>query len=169
MSVRAKATEMAISKIRPDGGTQTSAGLTQETIDEYAEAMREGVEFPPVVVFHDKKASAYWLGDGFHRYHAAKAAGLKKIASEVREGTLREALLFALAANRCHGLRRTNEDKRKAVKVLLRDPEGREWSDRRIAEHCGVDHKTVTKWRGELESTGEIPQLIERKSLDGKA
>src|SRR3990167_2611600 len=105
MSVRAKATEMAISKIRPDGGTQTRAGLTQETIDEYAEAMREGGEFPPVVVFHDKKASAYWRG----------------------------------------------------------------WSDRRIAEHCGVDHKTVTKWRGELESTGEIPQLIERKSLDGKA
>jgi len=41
-------------------------------------------------------------------------------------------------------------------------------SDRKIAEHCGVDHKTVAKLRGKLESSGEVPQIDEREGLDGR-
>jgi hypothetical protein len=33
----------------------------------------------------------------------------------------------------------------------------------------GVDHKTVAPIRGELESTGEIPQLDRTVGKDGKA
>ena len=57
------------------------------------------------------------------------------------------------------GLRRTHEDKRRAVRSMLeRHPD---WSDRRIAEHVGVDHKTVGSVRAE--TSAEVPQMrVER-------
>ena len=67
----------------------------------------------------------YWLADGFHRFWAAKEAGLTEIYEEIHPGTLRDAILFSLSANSKHGLRRTNADKRKAVQTLLDDPSGR--------------------------------------------
>src|SRR5262249_39992553 len=40
-----------------------------------------------------------------------------------------------------------NGDKWKAVNILLADEEWSHWSDNAIAKHCGVDHKTVAKYR----------------------
>jgi ParB-like chromosome segregation protein Spo0J len=157
---------LSISKIRTDGGTQTREGLNQDVIDEYAEAWKGGAEFPDVVVFHDKKERSYWLADGFHRYHGARQAKLKEISVELREGTQRDALLYALQANRCHGLRRTNADKRKAVAKMLADGEWVKWSDRRIAEHVGVSHVLVATVRAE--SGGNAFQLT-RTGRDGKS
>ena len=67
--------------------------------------------------------SSYWLADGFHRYHAHKQAGLDDIRVDLRQGNLREAILYSVGANAHHGLRRSNEDKRRAVLRLLEDPE----------------------------------------------
>jgi hypothetical protein len=41
--------------------------------------------------------------------------------------------------------------------------------DHQIAEHVGVDHKTVASVRQELETTGEIPQLGHREGINGKS
>ena len=45
--------QLTLEKIRLDGGTQPRAELQAEVIDEYAEQMRQGAEFPPVIVFFD--------------------------------------------------------------------------------------------------------------------
>lgn len=118
------------------GNTQSRVSVNEATVAEYAEALRDGVELPPVVVFYD--GADFWLADGFHRYHAYRQEGRASIPADVREGTNREAILYALGANQAHGLRRTNEDKRKAVSLMLADPEWAAWSDRNIAKHCGV-------------------------------
>lgn len=48
---------------------------------------------------------------------------------------------YAAGANGAHGLRRTTDDKRKAVTTLLADPEWAGWSNIAIAKACGVsDH-----------------------------
>ncbi len=47
-------------------------------------------------------------------------------------------------------------------------PNGAKMSDRAIAEHVGVDEKTVRKYRGELESTAETPQCHARTGRDGR-
>jgi hypothetical protein len=73
--------------------------------------------------------------------------GLKKIRANVLDGTLRDAILYALGSNSKHGFRRTNEDKRRAVEKLLGDPEWSQWSDSRIAEICKVSPMTVGKYR----------------------
>src|SRR4051812_27722297 len=134
-------------RIRLDGGTQPRAAIDEETVADYARDMKAGASFPPVVVFHD--GTDYWLADGFHRHRAARVVGRAEIAAQVRQGTRRDAVLFSVGANAAHGLRRSNEDKRRAVHRLLDDPEWVEWSDRKIAGLCGVDHKTVAALRRE--------------------
>lgn len=134
-----------IAKIRRDGGTQPRVGIIQETVAEYAEAMLAGDEFPPVIVFHD--GTDYWLADGFHRALAGIVAGIEEIRADIRMGTLRDAVLFSAGANATHGARRTNEDKRHAVKLLLLDPEWSQWSDREIARKCRVHHDLVGQMR----------------------
>jgi len=57
-----------------------------------------------------------------------------------------------------NGLRRTNEDKRKAVLTLLNDAEWAKWSDREIARRCGVNHELVSRLRPSLaENASEKP------------
>lgn len=72
-------TLLPIADIRTDGGTQSRVQLDWIAVSEYAAAMKDGAQFPPIVVFHD--GSDYWLADGFHRLDAANKAGLDTIAA----------------------------------------------------------------------------------------
>lgn len=137
--------KLNLNAIRIDGGTQSRVEINMEVVGDYAEAIKAGIEFPAVVVFHD--GADYWLADGFHRYHAHKQAGKASIGAEVHNGTQRDAVLHSLGANGTHGLRRTNADKRKAVAAMLADAEWSQWSDRKIAEACGVGHPMVAAMR----------------------
>lgn len=141
-------TMIDIDALRLDGGTQPRAYLDATTVEDYAERMEAGDQFPPIIVFYD--GTDYWPGDGFHRAHAAKALGLAEIDADVRQGTQRDAILFSCSANAVHGMRRTNEDKQRAVKRLLTDDEWVRWSDRKIAEHCCVSDYMVRNWRAQL-------------------
>ena len=134
--------------IRTDGGTQTRAALDERTVADYAEKMRAGEVFPPVVAFYD--GTDYWLADGFHRHAATLRAELVEIAADVRQGTMRDAVLYSVGANAKHGLRRTDADKRRAVETLLSDPEWSLWSNREIARRCDVTHTFVGNVREEL-------------------
>ena len=136
---------MDLNRISIDGGTQTRVALNEPAVAEYADALREGVKLPPVVVFFD--GSAHWLADGFHRFHAHKAARKASINVDIKPGTRRDAVLYSVGANSTHGLRRTNEDKRRAVKTMLEDSEWSAWSDREIARQCGVSNTFVSNLR----------------------
>jgi hypothetical protein len=117
---------------------QPRSGLDEETIEEYAEEIKSG-DFPciEVVVVDDKM----YVVDGFHRVEAAREAKLKDIRAIVRKGSKHLAQWMAASSNRKHGLRRTNADKRRAVKMALQAaPDA---SLREIAEHCGVSHELV--------------------------
>lgn len=141
---------LALSLLRIDGGTQSRAELNESTVAEYAEAIRFAVALPPITVYFD--GSAYWMADGFHRYHAHRAAGAIEIDADVRDGTRRDAILHSVGANAAHGLRRTNEDKRRAVKTLLSDTEWAKWSDNAIAKACGVSNHLVDDVKKSLTS-----------------
>jgi hypothetical protein len=140
--------ELPLDKIRLDGGTQSRAQIDWVTVQEYADAMRAGATFPPIVVFFD--GQTYWNADGFHRVHATQAAGFPAILAEIHQGTQRDAVLYSVGANANHGLRRTQEDKRNAVKRLFSDDDWRKWSDNEIARRCGVSVPFVGKLRKEL-------------------
>ena len=151
-------TTVALSDISIDGGTQSRVAISDQTVGDYAEAIREGVDFPPVVLFYD--GVTHWLGDGFHRYHGYQRAGAVEIEADVRNGTKRDAILFSVGANATHGLRRTDDDKRKAAGILLKDAEWSDWSDREIARRCGVSHQFVSKVRKEIaQHTGHATSM----------
>lgn len=130
-----------IADIRVNGGTQSRASIDRGVVSDYAEAVRDGATFPPITVFFD--GASYWLADGFHRYEAYSAAQVYDVPADIRQGTQRDAILFSVGANAAHGLRRTNDDKRRAVLTLLNDPEWSKWSDREIARQCDVGNKFV--------------------------
>lgn len=142
--------------IRIDGNTQSRAELNESTVGEYAEVLHDGGELPAVVVFFD--GSDNWLADGFHRFHAYGRDNRASIPSDVRQGTRRDALMHAAGANQTHGLRRTNDDKRRAVQILLDDADAAKWSDRKIAGHCGVTHPFVSGLRKPKVVTVTTPQ-----------
>src|SRR5690625_1157178 len=123
--------KIKLSRIKIDGGTQPRVETDQQLVDEYSEAMKNGDEFPPVDVYKDE--NRYWLADGFHRFYASKDVGFLDITAIVHDGGKRDAILHSVGANGNHGKRRTNDDKRKAVKTLLNDEEWSQWSDREIA------------------------------------
>lgn len=141
-----------LADIRIDGDTQSRAAINREVVAEYSKATKPSAAFPPVVLFFD--GTTYWMADGFHRYEAHLASGATGIAAEVRQGTQRDAILYSVGANTNHGLRRTIEDKRRAVLLLLNDPEWSGWADREIARQCVVSHPFVAKLREGL--TGNV-------------
>ena len=153
-----------IASIRIDGGTQPRAAINFEAVFDYMDAMTDGAEFPPVVVFYD--GANYWLADGFHRVKAAEQAGNEETACDLHQGTQQDAQWYSFGANKTNGLRRTNDDKHRAVKAALAHPSGAQLSNRQIAAHVGVDEGTVRNWREKL--TAEIPQSPTRKGRDGR-
>ncbi len=159
---------LALSTIKLDGDTQPRTAIDQDVVDDYAAAYGSNspIGFPPLVVFYD--GVNWWLADGFHRWHAAKKAGLDKVSCDVHEGTKEDAQWWAVQANQTHGLRRTNADKAKAVKAALKHPKGVEMSDPKIAEHVGVSPETVRKYRAELQATSKVGKSTKRKGKDGR-
>jgi ParB-like chromosome segregation protein Spo0J len=136
---------IALDDIRIDEGVQARVQIVAEVVDEYAAAMQEGDEFPPLAVFQE--SDTFILADGFTRHAAAKRAGWTDINCVVRAGGMRDAMLFAAGANATHGRPRSIADKHRAVLKLLNDDEWRMWSDREIARRCHVSHQLVAELR----------------------
>jgi hypothetical protein len=158
---------LPLASIRRDGGTQMRAEIDMLVVAEYAEAYREGADMPPLVAFHD--GTDCWLADGFHRILGAEQAGLEKIACDLRPGSQRDALLFACGANAAHGLRRTNEDKHKAVETVLclfwreRTTE----SNREVARLCAVTEFLVRTVKRELKLGAIKSHSTQDEGADG--
>ena len=148
---------LPIGAITAKSDTQSRAELNEQVVADYAEFIRHGGELPPVVVFED--GSTIWLADGFHRFHAHRAAGAMEIACDVRQGSKRDAILYSVGANAAHGLRRSNEDKRRSVMKLLNDAEWSVWSANEIAKQCGVSHTFVNGIKSSLETASSEKPL----------
>lgn len=161
MAEEKRVISLALKKITLDPRTQPREKMDQTVILDYAELVDV---LPPVVVFGNNGV-AWWLADGWHRYYAHQEAGRKHILADVRAGGVRDAILFSCGVNSQHGLRRTNEDKRRAVRTLLLDPEWGKWSNREIARQCAVDEGTVRNYREQLkeEKTAEVPHTEGRR------
>lgn len=152
-------TVMPIAKITLDRDMQPRADMDDDCTREYGTLYKHHVPMPAVVVFFD--GVKYWLADGWHRVLGCKQFEIKVIEAEVRKGTRRDAILYAVGANQRHGLRRSPEDRARAVRILFADKEWGKWSDREIGRRCGVGHPFVAKeralWRDEQRIRNRIP------------
>jgi hypothetical protein len=152
--------ELELEQINRSGGTQIRAAYDRATIERYKDLEESFVEMPPIIVYFD--GTIYWLADGFHRVQAkAEVAGIPpkevvRIKSEVRTGTQRDAIKYALSANVTHGLPRNNDDLRRAIARCLDDEEWSELSNIKIAAMCGCSESMIRKVKGEREQ----PELV---------
>jgi len=137
--------KLLISKIIMDHQAQPRIEINSEVIQEYAEVWKDGAGFPPITVYSD--GNEYWLSHGWHRVLSAKVAHIQEIEADVKPGTLRDAILNSVGVNFDNGMRRTNADKRRAVEILLKDPEWAKWSDREIARQAKVSQPLVSDMR----------------------
>jgi hypothetical protein len=159
--------KLALDDLKLGAGTQPRAKIDESAVADYAEAMRDGAAFPPVVVFFD--GEIYYLADGFHRVDAAYKLGLDAIEAEVKQGTHRDAIYYSLGANADHGLRRTAEDKRRAVMRMLEDKDWKCWPQGDIAKACRVSRQFVNEVAGSLDSGCRRRQPDEKvEGRDGK-
>lgn len=166
--------EMAIRSIRVDHDLQSRVEMDMEVVKDYADALIEGerdrghYDFPPVTVFFDGKTN--WLADGFHRVAAYKRAGRVSIPVDAQNGTRRDAMLFSASANLKMGMRPSQKDKEKAVRMLLEDPECFRWSATEIGRKCGVSAQTAKKIMAGfcLERELAVPTTTTRVNKQGK-
>lgn len=135
-----------------DAGTQARAKVNKDVVDQYAQLLAEGVEFPPIVCFGEKNI----LADGWHRYHAHLAAGIKEIEIESHEGTVRDAIFYGFGANKHRGLQLQPSDTKLIIGRMLMDTEWSKLGDRKIAEHIGVSKNTVLRLRQAMEGEGKL-------------
>ncbi len=168
---------LALEDLHVDQDTQMRVAMDADVIESYQEKMRAGASgavydladdtWPGLVIFSSPEEGS-WLADGFHRFAAAKALGLTHFQVERHVGLKRDAIRYALSANETHGLRRTNADKRLSVERALRDVEWGAYSNGQLAKLTGVSKPTVSKYRAQLESRGQIEEQSERIGTDGQ-
>ena len=166
---------MNIGALVMDERLQSRTEINEGTVSEYAEAILEGADFPPVLVYFD--GISYYLTDGYHRLLAHKRAEKVSILCNVVQGTLRDAVFHSTGVNSAHGMRRTYADKRKAVMTLLDDFEWEGMSNGQIAKHCHVSSTFVSDLRkGVGKDTSETVKytspsgkVMEKKKAPGRA
>jgi ParB-like chromosome segregation protein Spo0J len=158
--------EVALTKIRTDGGTQVRAAIDEQYVEDLAALIEDGKTLPPVELVYD--GEAYWMVDGFHRLYAHRKLLYGHISAIVHQGTQSDAQWRSYRANLQHdsaGMKRTNADKRRAVLAAFDHPNGKGKTDNAIAEWVGVTAPTVAKCRAGLPT---IKDLKLREGLDGK-
>jgi len=156
---------VALDDIILDERCQPRAILNNEAVQEYAELYKEGEVSLPALEVVDVDG-ALLLINGFHRLAGARQADHGFIRVEVvEEADIDRAIWLAAAANQGFGVRRTSDDKRRAVRMALQNEIGIEQSSAHIAEHVGVSRDLVSRIRDEVEAdqSGRV------KGRDGKS
>lgn len=161
-----KIQQIDLESIRTDEECQGRVSLNPGAVKEYAELAKSGTRLPPLTVFYD--GAEYWLADGFHRIQAYRRNKTLRVNATIMAGDRTDARLYAAGANATHGLRRSNADKRKAVGLCLDalTEKGEEWSERKVAKHCGVTNHLVADVRA---GRGEREKSPSRKTIDARA
>jgi len=164
---------VALSDLLLSDEFQMRLRLASNVVDEYAELIEQaGGVWPfrdPCSVVRVK--SDLILVDGFHRVAAMKKAGEDQIQVVITDGSRLDAKKLAFAANQYHGLRLSNADKRHKVTIALNDSTLGKWSDRKLAELCGVSDSFISSMRAEVRTDcTSAPENTEetRTGSDGK-
>lgn len=137
-----------IKDLKLDHQFQARSRLNEGVVKDYETVLAGGGVFPPIQIV--KTTNELIVVDGFHRLQAFKSQGRDRIDAEVFEGDHSLALKMAIGANQTHGLRRSNEDKQRAVQMALDDFELAIASDRELADLCGVSPPLVASIRARL-------------------
>jgi ParB-like chromosome segregation protein Spo0J len=112
------AATLSLDAITVDPDIQQRIAIDPNLVADYAETIATWQASAPLTVYRDEDG-AHWLADGFHRHAAASKAGLEAIATHIKPGTKRDAILHSLSANATHGQKRNAADLKKAYETAV--------------------------------------------------
>lgn len=145
-----------------DDAFQIRSSINGATVRRYTDAMRAGVQFPPITIGRINEAPV--LIDGWHRVEAAKAAGLHDLPARIVSGDPATLKWEAAAANMRHGLPLKRAEAREVFRVYVRagqhmKTKRRLKSAREIAAdlHGIRSHQTILTWM-----RGDFPSIYRR-------
>ncbi len=123
-----------------------------------------GDKFPAVDVFHDGKE--YYLADGLHRILASQRAKFSVVECIIHQGTLTDAIWFAIGANGKNGLHRSAADKHHAIEMALaKFPEK---TQEQIAAQVGCSQRYVSTVQAQLRTSSKFQVPDIRQGKDGR-
>ena len=152
--------------IIPQGLLPRIFGVNEGKVEEYAEAMENGAEFPPIKVW-EKLDGTYQVIDGVHRISAYRKLGKEYIEAEIIQGIEDEVdfMEWAIKENLKHGLPLSREDKREDARRLYikgRKPE-------EVARLFKVSLRTVYNWIVDLKEEEKLEkEKLKQKALELK-
>jgi len=126
-----------------DPDIQPRDSLDRERVEDFTELIGAGAEFPALVAYWD--GTTLWLSDGFHRYAAACGAELITFQVEVRLGSRRDAIRYAIKANSNQGKPLTRRERNRAMETLIVEFYPDDMSQQEIADEVGVSQPTVNR------------------------
>jgi len=159
---------LMVARVRRDPELQVRLAMHVGRVDEFAAAMREGVVFPPIVVFYD--GCDVWLSDGFHRITAALRAGREVIEADVRAGGQLDALVFAFFANATHGEPLRPQERKAALRRIIEAHLPLKHGDGvRLAKQLGVSEAVVSRQARAISAERETLHLQDSASEAGSS
>ena len=153
--------QIALKDVRIDGGTQQRP-TKKDAVQAYKSDMERKEVFPPVEVMYD--GEAYWLWDGFHRYHAHRKKGDNYIEAHITEGTQRQAIFASFGANTKHGIRRETEDLKNIIRKILADDEWKYATHEEIGIHLSFSRRYVTSLVKQIEDEDKKKAAAKKKA-----
>lgn len=148
---------------------QPRAALNVEHMRDLVAALVAGAKLPPLDVV-DMGGDGFALVDGYHRHAAYLAHGTHDVDLRIMAtGDRDTARWWSLAANRSHGLKRTNAEKRAAVRHALEHAFAGDMSNDDLAAHCGVSATLVGETRRELAERSETAEAREAANMAAEA
>jgi len=143
---------------------------SQEDIERYAELVKAGIQFPPIIVDQHIR-----LIDGYHRWRATQLAGRSVIETEtIVVSNDEQALAIACALNAVQGVQLTPEERRvNAIRLYTTACKGftlpSEEKVKEIAKAVGVSRTTVYRWTEHIRQQIKEQKLKKIGELRGKA
>lgn len=151
MSIEDDAQWVQMDCITRDPKFQVRNNLDQKLVRQYATAMTNGAEFPPIHLA--KIQDALIIVDGWHRHAALHSLGERDVLAKVTTMTQDEALRASALANTKHGKPLKSSERRNVFKNFIRGkghkkPDGKLMTYREISEALGghVGHTTIYNW-----------------------
>ncbi len=137
--------------ITRDPRFQVRNQLDSKLVKQYAVAMSNGAEFPPIHLA--KVGGTLFVVDGFHRQAAQSSLGMREVCATVTLMTEDEALRASALANSKHGKPLKASERRNVLQNFILGKghikaKGRLMSYREISTALGghVGHTTVFNW-----------------------
>lgn len=137
-----------------------SPRLTGEDESHVQVLAETGAPLPPILVHRETMR----VIDGMHRLHVALLTGDTCVEARMFSGSTDDAFVEAVRANVTHGKPLTLAERQAAAdRILNARPE---WSDRAIAEVCGLSPRTVAGMR--KRASAAAAQMNIRLGRDGR-